>query len=200
MDVRRHTGTPVSDRRQHRWVTVAMLAMLLISAACGSSKAQSIAPTTASAHSVAPSTTTAAQVQAMIISQWRAAQQASLAAAKDPANPGQVLLLDNYFVDPELSFLRTQYAARARDGFKTVGSEDLGNPRVESLTATQAVVATCGTDSLAIVNAATGKPMPGPAGDPTPTQAGVRATLVLQPSGVWKVSNTGGKEGSCVGF
>jgi hypothetical protein len=177
-----------------------MLAMLLISAACGSSKAQSIAPTTTSTHSVAPSTTTAAQVQAMIISQWRAAQQASLAAAKDPASSGQILLLDNYFADPELAFLRKQYAANARDGLKTVGTLDLGTPRVESLGPSQAYVVSCETDSLAMINGVTGKPVAGSAGDPTPTPAGVRATLLLTPSGVWKVSNTGGNEGSCAGF
>jgi hypothetical protein len=123
-----------------------------------------------------------------------------MAAAKDPANPGQILLLDNYFADPELAFLRKQYAANARDGLKTVGTLDLGNPRVESLGPSQAHVVSCETDSLAMINAGTGKPVAGSAGDPTPTPAGVRATLLLTPTGVWKVSNTGGNEGSCAGF
>lgn len=182
------------------WVAVVAISAVLIAPACGSSRAQGVPHTTTPIHGSVPSTTSTTTVAQAILSQWRAAQDASLVAAKEPTNQGRITLLVDYFVDPELSFLRSQYAARARDGLKTVGSEDLGNPRVEALTTTQAVVVTCGTDSLAVVNAATGKPMPGPAGDPTPTPAGIRATLLLQPSGVWKVANTGGTEGSCAGF
>jgi hypothetical protein len=140
------------------------------------------------------------QVEATIISRWQAAEQASTAAAKDPTNQTLILILDDYFADPELSFLRTQYTANASDGLKTVGTVDRGDPRVQNLIATQAVIVSCETDASALVYAATGKPLPGPTGDTTPTPAGVRATMTLQPSGLWMVSNTTGTEGSCAGY
>jgi hypothetical protein len=201
MDVRQHTGTPVSGTRQRGWFGAAIFVMVLISAAaCRSPNAQSIAPTTTSTHPVAPSTTTVAQVQAAIISQWRSAEEASVAAAKDPGNPGRIVLLDDYFVDPALSFQRINDAAYARDGLTNVGDIDNGAPRVESMTATQAVVVSCTTNRLALVYKTTGKPFPGSAGDPTPTHNGIRSTMVLTPSGVWKLSSTVLKEGSCDGF
>jgi hypothetical protein len=107
--------------------------------------------------------------------------------------------LTDYFVDPELAYLTKQYVARALDGIVDIGTLDLGKPRVESMTGTKAVVVTCGVDGLMVIFKATGKPLAGLAGmGPMPT--GIRATLVLTPSGVWKISDSSGKEGSCAGF
>jgi hypothetical protein len=145
------------------------------------------------------STTSVAQVESAILTQWRAAEEASVAAAKDPGGTAKDLLVD-YFVDPALSFLQTQYAAYARDGLTNVGDIDNGQPRVKSLTASEAVVVSCETNRLALTVVATGKPFPGKAGDPTPTLNGVTATMVLTPSGVWKLSTSKVDDGSCAGL
>jgi hypothetical protein len=144
------------------------------------------------------STSSRAQLEATILSQWQAAERASVAAAKDPAGQ-EVQLLVDYFVDPALSFLRTQYAAYARDGLTNVGDIEPGQPHLVSATATQAIVATCATNRLQLIFKATGKPFPGKAGDATPTPNGIVATLVLAPSGVWKVSQSTVQDGSCTG-
>ena len=122
-----------------------------------------------------------------------------MAAAKDPSGPATLLLVD-YFVDPALSTLKQQYAGLVRDGFTTIGSLDLGQPRLLSVCDSQAVVVTCATNSLHLIMKATGKPVPGRAGDPTPTPNGIRATMVLMPSGVWKLARGDGEDGLCTGF
>jgi hypothetical protein len=111
-----------------------------------------------------------------------------------------VLLLVDYFVDPALSTLKQQYAGLERNGLTTIGSLDLGQPRLLSVSDTQAVVLTCATNSLHVIVKATGKPIPGRAGDPTPTPNGIRATMLLTPSRVWKLARGDGQDGSCAGF
>jgi hypothetical protein len=174
------------------------VALVLLSA-CSSSKAR---PLGSGPTSTVPttSTTTVAEIQATILSQWSAAEDASVAAARDPGNQTLIALLDNYFLDPALSFQRNEDAAYARDGLTNVGDIDNGTPRIESMTASQAVVVSCTINRLALVNKATGKGVPGVAGNPAPMQNGVRSTMVLTPSGVWKLSSSALQEGSCVGF
>jgi hypothetical protein len=174
-------------------------ALLVAVSACSSGKPKPVGSVPTSTVATT-SSTTVAQVQASILSQWRSAEEASVAAAKDPGNQALVTLLADYFVDPALSFQRTEDAAYARDGLTNVGDIDNGTPRVESLTGSQAVVVSCTVNRLALVNKATGKGVPGVAGNPAPMQNGVRSTMVLTPSGLWKLSSSALQEGSCVGF
>ena len=201
---------PSCDRRPSRRpterltlrLTGSALAVVLTATACSAGQARPLSSghtsSTASTASTSAATTitTLAQVQAVIISQWVAAERNYVAVSKDPAGPDQAKLVD-YFIDPELSFLRTQFAARARDGLVDVGDLDLGQPRVVSMTASQAVVTSCETNRLQLIQKATGKPFPGKAGDPTPTPNGIRATMILEPSGVWKLSTVDLQDGSC---
>jgi hypothetical protein len=180
-------------------VSLILASGTLLVAACGSSTGgNAIRNSTTTAPLATTSTTTVAQAQAAVLADWRAAEEAAVTAAKDPTGPG-VLLLSGYFVDPQLSFLTNQYEKRAHDGIIDIGTLDLGQPRVESMTATQAVVVSCETDALMVIFKATGKPLAGIAGK-GPMPAGIRATLALAPSGVWKISESNGTEGSCVGF
>jgi hypothetical protein len=123
-----------------------------------------------------------------------------VAAAKDPGNQALVTLLADYFVDPALSFQRTEDAAYARDGLTNIGDIDFGSPRVESMTQLQAVVVSCETNRLALIHKATGQPVSGPTGNTTPVANGVKATMVLTPSGIWKLSTSTVKDGSCAGL
>ena len=143
--------------------------------------------------------TTAADPQAVVLARWLAAEKAIVAATYDPAGPAQGALID-YFVDPELSMLRTYYAAMARDGLTATGDIDHGHPQVKSMTATEAVVVSCKTNRLVLISKATGKPVPGKAGDPTPVLNGVTSTMVLTPGGAWKESTTQVKDGTCDGL
>lgn len=177
---------------------LAVLVMALVAASCssGSTPKPVAVPTTIAATT---STTSLAEAQAVILTAWRTALDANEAAAKDPTG-GAVLLLSDYFVDPELSFLRTQYAVRDQEGFVDIGTLDLGQPRVESMTSTQAVVVSCETNALQMISAATRKPVSGLAGSATPTSFGVKTTLTVAPDGTWKVSDSVGAEGSCAGL
>ena len=177
---------------------LALAAVTALGAGCSSSAAKpTAAPTTVATTT---SATTVAQVDAAVIGQWSAAEKASVAAAKNPTDKTQQLVLVDYFVDPELSSLRTQYAAMARDGLNAVGDIDHGAPRVKSVSAAQAVVTSCTTNRLAEVFRATGKPLEGAVGSTAPVLNGVTSTLVLQPSGVWKISTSTVKDGSCEGL
>ena len=71
---------------------------------------------------------------------------------------------------------------------------------MKSVTADEAAVVSCVTNRLALVNKATGKPFPGKPGDPKPVRNGMTSTMILQPSGVWKVSTSTVKDGSCDGL
>jgi hypothetical protein len=136
---------------------------------------------------------------ATIISRWLAAERAITESSKDPGGPQHALLVD-YLVDPQLSYLRNQLAADARDGLVDIGEFDPGQPRVETASASQAVVVSCATNRLQLIFKATGKPLPGKAGDPTPALNGIRSTMVLTPSGVWKMSQSTVEDGSCAGL
>ena len=187
-------------RSMGRWGVASVVIAVAGLSACSSSgsRPSGVGPVTTAAATT--STTTEAQLDASIVSQWLAAERASVAAAKDPGNQALVTILVDYFVDPALSFQRNEDAAYARDGLTNVGDIDNGSPRVLSLTASQAVVSSCTTNRLALIYKATGKPVPGTAGDPAPTQNGVRSTMVLTPSGIWKLSSSVLQEGSCAGF
>jgi hypothetical protein len=166
---------------------------------CSSGAAKSLPPASATGAQSTSPTTSLAELRAAILARWTAAERASVAAAEDPSGPAALLLVD-YFVDPALSTLKQQYAGLERNGMTTVGSLDLGQPRVVSVNATQAVVVTCATNSLHVIVKETGKPIPGRAGDATPTPNGIRATMVLTPSRVWKLARGDGQDGSCAGF
>jgi hypothetical protein len=164
--------------------------------ACSSGAAKSLPPTSGASAPSVSSTTSRSQLEATILSRWIAAERASVAAAKDPSGP-EVLLLENYYADPALSFLRGQYDANARDGLVAVGDIDPGQPRLVNMGPAQAVIFSCATNRLQLIFKATGKPVAGKSGDATPTPNGIRATMDLAPSGVWKVTQSTVKDGSC---
>jgi hypothetical protein len=179
-----------------RWARLGASVMILpILVACSSKP-----PRPAASPSIVATTTTTtqAQLEAVILSQWRAAMSASVIARKDPTAVGLDLQLATYFVDPLLSYLRNQYAARARDGLADTGDLDLGLPHITSISNGTAVVLSCITDHLVLVDKATGKPLPGT--NPNPAVEGIRSELALSPSKQWKVSMNTLKVGSCDGF
>jgi hypothetical protein len=165
--------------------------------ACSSTHPRS----TASPSTIATTTTTTqAQLEAVILGQWRAAQQASLAAAKDPGSQGLTTVLADYFVDPALTSLRSTYSAYVRDGLTSIGDIDPGSPSIIRISGTMAEVQSCATNRLALVYAATGTPLPGPVGSTNPVLNGVRTTMLRTPSNVWKISANTVKDGSCNGI
>ena len=68
------------------------------------------------------------------------------------------------------------------------------------MTGANAIVRSCETNRLALVNKATGKGLPGSVGSTDPVLNGVRSTMVLTPSGVWKESMLTLKDRSCDGI
>ncbi|MDQ1427283.1 MAG: hypothetical protein QOK39_759 [Acidimicrobiaceae bacterium] len=188
VDVPSHTC-----RRWARFGASAMILPMLL--ACSSEPPKPIAfPSTVTTTTTTPQ----AQLDALILSQWRAAMIASVAASKDPTAEGLDLQLANYFVDPLLSYLRNQYAARARDGLADTGDLDLGQPHVTSINDRTAVVLSCMTDRLILVDTATGKPLPGT--NPNAALEEIRSELALSPSNQWKISMNTLKVGSCGGL
>jgi hypothetical protein len=187
------------------WARLAAGALVvsLLVAACTSSSAKTAGPhktaTTSSSTTVASaSTTTVAELQTAIVGQWRLAQETLAALQRDPTAGGQNLLLADYVTEPLLSYSRRQFAARARDGLADIGSIDFGAPRVTSVTGSQAIVVSCINDGLALIVKATGKPFPGT--NPNPQLEGTTSTMVQSPSGVWKLSDSLKKVGSCEGL
>jgi hypothetical protein len=148
------------------------------------------------------STTTATsrdQTAAAILSQWLAAEKVITASSKDPGGQEELLLTD-FLVDPQLSFLRTQLDANARDGLVDIGDFDPGKPKLENLNGSEALVISCATNRLQLVHSKTGQPVPGKAGDATPTLNGIRSTMMLTPGGIWKLSKSDVEDGSCAGL
>jgi hypothetical protein len=179
-------------RRRRRLVASGLLVAWAV-AACSSSGAK---PAEARPPSTT-SSTAASQVEATIASLWQNAEAAWVTAARNPAASAPNLLLDDYYADPELSFLKQQLAARKRDGLFSRGDIDEVQTHVVGAGRSQATVVACEVNHLQLLRP-NGQPFPGTAGDPTPTPDVARATVVLTPSGVWKVSSVTVKAGPCV--
>jgi hypothetical protein len=179
-----------------RWTRFgASLMILPILIACSSKPPKQATPPSIVATTT---TTTQAQLEAVILSQWRLAQQTLTALQKDPTSQPTYLLMADYITEPLLSFSRTQFTARARDGLADIGTIDFGQAHVESVMVGHAIVASCINDGLALVDRSTGKPLPGT--NPNPQIEGTRSTMLLSPSGVWKLSDSVIKAGSCDGI
>jgi hypothetical protein len=179
-----------------RALVVGALAIAL--SACSTSNPKAIGPPPTVATTT--STTTVAERDAAILARWTEAYRASIAASKDPTSPGLIAVLSDYFSDSALDTLLSSYAAYARDGLTSVGDIDLGKPSVVSVDGSTAIVVSCEVNRLGVIYVKTGMPLPGAVGSTAPVLNGVRSTLTIAPSGLWKVSSATWKDGSCDGI
>lgn len=163
-------GAEVADTR--RWhpasrvanksVATVVIVATLVAACSGGTSARPTPPTS-------PSPTTSLSVEAQILTAWRAEHTAYAAAvrAMDPRYPA----LTQTAIDPALRGAVAFITASRAQGIVARGSQDLGSPKVISLTpATDpqtAIVQSCIHDGLVLINGKTGKPVPGLAGQVT---------------------------------
>lgn len=101
-------------RRQRATPTAAAVAAPAVGGYTAVHQATKPDAATTSTVATATSTTTVAELQETIVGRWRAAQQASVAAAMDPSNQALLALLSDYFAN----FLLIQYGDYASDGLK----------------------------------------------------------------------------------
>jgi len=188
------SGWRTSGRAVRRYSALLLLPILV---ACGTARPRADQTTTTIAPTT--STTTVQQVDEIIVARWAAAYNASLAAAKDPGSSALIASLSDYFTGSALTELLQTYSAYVRAGLTSVGTIDLGSPHVVGTPSQTAIVHSCATNKLALVYAATGKPVPGSAGSSTPEPNGVISTMQMSPSGLWMVSSTTFKDGTCAG-
>ena len=174
--------------RRGRATRAAAATVVLLLAACGSAHKAGTAEGTTT-------TTLDAEAQA-VLTGWRAAQQAFIAAEENPQGAYSPALAAT-MADPELTQVRRQLLGNEHTGYVGQGSVRLGNPRV-TVQGTEATVSSCIYDGLILIQQATGKPAPGDLGKAT--NALIRSTMVLGGSGslaVWKESSAVVQEGSC---
>lgn len=128
-------------------------------AACSSGRAAAPSP------SPSPSATASLSVEAQVLAAWQAEHVAYADALRnlDPRAPG----LAQTAIDPALRRAVAYIAITKAQGIVVRGSQDLGHPRVVSLTPDTAVVASCVHDGLILLNPKTNKPVPGLAGQVT---------------------------------
>ena len=185
-------------RRWSSWpvgVVSALVVVVLSAGGCSSGGGKPVvAPSTVATTST---TTSVSELDALLVSRWTAAYQASLAAAKNPKSAGLIALLSDYFSGDALNSLLSTYGGYARDGLTSVGGIDFGQPSVLSVAGSTAVLRSCTVNRLALVYSATGTPVPGSSGSEAPVSVGLQSTMTLSPSGLWKVSAAESKEGSC---
>ena len=160
-------------------VTVSIAAML--TAACSSGKAAQPTPT--------PSPSPSVTVEAQVLAAWRA-EHVAYADALRSVNP-ELPALAQTAIDPVLRSIKAYIAVAKAQGIVVHGSQNLGSPKVVSLTPattpTEAVVESCVHGGLILTNGKTGKPVPGLAGKVTWNFEHTTLTLV---EGVgWMVSN-----------
>lgn len=132
-------------------------------AACTSEKAA--APST----SPSASASSATEIKAEVIAAWRAEHEA-YADALRALNPNDPALAQSA-INPALQRAKAYIAVAKAQGIVVRGSQDLGTPKVVSLTPasdpTQAVVESCVRDGLILINGKTDKPVPGLSGQVT---------------------------------
>jgi hypothetical protein len=172
-------------RLSYRLAALTVLAGLLpAAAACGGGS---------STKSSAPTTTTTNPQIAAVLTAWRAAQQAFYQAARspDPNSPG----IAATFAPPELDVVRQNLQALHGQGVViSAPTPDFSRAQVASLSGSQATVRACINGTAPEVFAATGKPVPGPAGQTGPET--VQSTVVNTPYG-WRVSQQAVTVGPC---
>jgi len=132
-------------------------------AACSSGK------DSASSGSPSPSVTPSPAVEAQVIAAWRA-EHVAYADALRSLNPNASELAQTA-IDPALRRSIAYIAATKAQGIVVRGSEDLGSPKVVSLTPQtdprEAVVESCVHGGLVLINPKSNKPVPGLAGQVT---------------------------------
>ena len=118
---------------------------------------------------VSPSPSPSVNVEAQVLSAWRAGHEAYAAAlrAENPNDPA----LAQSTINPALQRAVAYIAVVKAQGIVVRGSQDLGAPKVISLTPTTAptaaVVESCVRGGLILINGKTGKPVPGLSGQAT---------------------------------
>jgi len=173
-------------RSATRAATATVVAVLL--AGCGSTHR-----TTAGGGTT--TTTLDAEAQA-VLTGWRAAQQAFVAAEEDPQGAFSPALAAT-LVDPELTQVRRQLAGDEHAGDIGRGSVELGRPVVLITGASTATVTSCIYSALQLFVASTGQPVP-PATPPEHDL--VRSSMVesaTESGGIWKESSAEVEEGKC---
>jgi hypothetical protein len=128
-------------------------------------------------------------VEAQVLSAWHAGHEA-YADALRALNPRASALAQST-INPALQRAVAYIAVVKAQGIVVRGSQDLGSPKVISLTPTTdpttAIVESCVRGGLILINGKTGKPVPGLAGEATWNFEHTTLTLV---EGVgWMVSD-----------
>jgi hypothetical protein len=190
---RHFSGRQRTYGREGLAVLAALSGASLLVAACGGSS-PSAHRVTSSARSATTATPTPNAEEAAIIAAYRAAVKAfqQSVAIPDPAYPA----LAATTVDPLLHTLRLNLVTDKLNGIVGRGPIQLLHPHVVSRSATQAVVLDCEFDQSVLVYKVNGNPVQGQPGGTSPQYEGVRATLVMTPSG-WKLSDTNVRLGQC---
>jgi hypothetical protein len=165
-----------------RTLAVTSLAAAVL-AACSSGKAA------APPSSPSPSVTARRSVESQVLAAWQAEHQA-YAEALRALNPTDSSLAASA-INPALQRAKAYIAVAKAQGIVVRGSQDLGSPKVTSLTPagapTEAVVESCVHDGLVLIDGKTGKPVPGLSGETTWNLEHTTLTLV---AGVgWMVSD-----------
>jgi hypothetical protein len=132
-----------------------------------------------------------------VVAAWLSAEQAYVAAERDPRGAYSPALPE-HFIDPALQFIRRTLLGQEHAGDVLTGTTTFGAPRVVQLLGTQAIVSSCLGGTNVLVNQQTGRPIQGPQG--TPSNDGIRSTVMETGPGVWKVSTSTVTQGSCVGY
>ena len=171
------------------WVSA--LGLAVIACACVSviSKQQP-----ESSNQARPTTTTdpLAGVDAEVVGDWRAAEDAFFRAEAEP-DGARSADLEAGFTQPALAIVQQNLALQELEGTVGRGPWDLGRPAVVSVgptesAPTEATVVSCIHDTQLLVDRATGVPVPGVLG--TPDWAAATSQMVLT-SGTWRVASQG---------
>jgi hypothetical protein len=170
---------------------------MLVLAACGGGTHHGVGASNDD-PAVVSSTTSVRNLKAQVLARWQAAEDAydgavTNAQGPDPNDPD----LDRTMIGNELEHVRAYLQLARSEGYVGRGHNGHGAPAVTALSSTQATVLSCLSDGTYFVVAATGKPAPGSSGNPGPTPAGIRSTMVLDPLGVWRMSDSVVTEGAC---
>ncbi|MDP9164720.1 MAG: hypothetical protein M3O32_01395 [Actinomycetota bacterium] len=128
-------------------------------------------------------------VEAQVLSAWRAEHEA-YADALRTLNPRAPALVESA-INPVLQQAMAYIAVAKAQGIVVRGSQDLGAPKVISLTPatdpTKAIVESCVRGGLILIDGKTGQPVPGLSGQATWNFE--RTTLTLVEGVGWMVSD-----------
>ncbi|MHB1502687.1 MAG: hypothetical protein ACYCTL_01315 [Acidimicrobiales bacterium] len=130
--------------------------------------------------------------QGAILSAWRAALSAIDTAARTADWRSAAIRATH--VMPQLGIVEHNLLAMHLDGEVATGHDRLLWARVVSIDGTTAEVVGCVSGDEIGVFAATGRPVPGIAGEAG--KAGITSTMLLTSSG-WKLERQSGTEGTC---